>query len=60
LSAAPPFSAITLRQAKICSWILILTGQTFVQEPLSVEANGSDEYLWKSIVGLMMRPIGPA
>jgi hypothetical protein len=25
---------------------LILTGQTFVHETLSVDANGKDEYLW--------------
>ena len=47
------------RQAKICSWMLILTGQTLVQEPFRVEANGNDEYLCRSMVGSRMTPMGP-
>src|SRR5277367_114824 len=53
------FSAMILRHAKICSWMLILTGQTLVQEPFRVEANGNDEYLWRSNVGSRITPMGP-
>src|ERR1700740_108243 len=40
--------------------MLILTGQTFVQLPFNVEANGRLLYLRALNVGSMMRPIGPA
>ncbi len=39
--------------------MLILTGQTWVQLPLSVDANGSALYLRRLNVGSMMTPIGP-
>src|SRR6185503_12124404 len=52
-------SAMIWRHLKICSWMLILTGQTWVQLPLSVEAKGSELYLRKLNVGSMMTPIGP-
>jgi hypothetical protein len=39
--------------------MLILTGQTFVQLPFSVEANGRLLYFRALKVGSMIRPIGP-
>ena len=48
-----------MRQAKICSWMLILTGQTLVQEPFIVEENGRVEYFRLLKVGSMINPIGP-
>ena len=53
-------SDITLRQSAICSWMLILTGQTLVQEPFSVEENTTLLYLRALKVGFRMTPIGPA
>src|SRR5271154_3338635 len=53
-------SAITLRQSAICSWMLILTGQTLLQLPFNVEENGSLLYLCALNVGSRIMPIGPA
>jgi hypothetical protein len=39
--------------------MLILTGQTSLQLPLSEEANGKVLYFRALKVGSMMRPIGP-
>ena len=53
-------SDMTLRQAAICSWMLILTGHTFVQEPFSVEENTTLLYFRALKVGSRITPIGPA
>jgi hypothetical protein len=39
--------------------MLIFTGQTLVQLPLSVDAKGRAEYLRRLNVGSMITPIGP-
>lgn len=39
--------------------MLILTGHTLVQLPFIVDANGSELYLCRLKVGLMIAPIGP-
>ena len=39
--------------------MLIFTGQTLVQLPFSVDANGSELYFLRLKVGSMMTPIGP-
>src|ERR1700692_961893 len=52
-------SAITWRQAAICSWMLILTGHTFEQLPFKEDENGSALYLCRLKLGSMIRPIGP-
>src|SRR5690554_1702101 len=54
-----PSFATTWRHLYSCSWILILTGQTSVQEPQRVDANGSELCLFRSNPGERMDPMGP-
>src|SRR5690606_18909043 len=54
-----PSLAMTCRHLYSCSWILIFTGQTSVQEPHRVEAKGSELCLFRSSPGERMEPMGP-
>src|SRR5688572_20296963 len=60
LGSAWPSFTITCRHLYNCSWMLIFTGHTLVQDPQRVEANGRSAYCFMSRFGARIEPIGPA
>lgn len=55
-----PSAVISCLHFQSCSCISIFTGQTLLQEPHKLEANGKSAFAFISMLGLRIDPIGPA